>query len=190
MSALDRLKGSLKKGQVYRRTDLEQWSKSVDRHIEELVADGKLVKLAPGLYHSPKESVFGLVPPDETELVKSFLKDDRFLLTSPNVYNSLGVGVTQLYNTRVVYNHKRHGEVKLGNQTFQFHVKHHFPKKLTPEFVLVDLVNNLNTLAEDTAEVLPKAIAKARSMNSSKMKHAVRTFGTMKTRKLLGSVLY
>lgn len=56
--------------------------------------------------------------------------------------------------------------VKLGDRTFQFHVKHHFPKKLTPEFVLVDLVNNLHTIAEDTAEVLPKAVAKARTMNS------------------------
>ncbi len=36
------------------------------------------------------------------------------LLASPNAYNSLGVGTTQLYDKTVVYNHKRHGEFHAG----------------------------------------------------------------------------
>jgi hypothetical protein len=44
-----------------------------------------------------------VVPPAEETLIRSFLKDDRFLLTSPNVYNSLGIGTTQLYNKQLVY---------------------------------------------------------------------------------------
>jgi hypothetical protein len=38
----------------------------------------------------------------------------RFLLTSPNAYNTLGVGTTQLYDKTVVYNHKRHGHFMLA----------------------------------------------------------------------------
>lgn len=56
---------------------------------------------------------------------------------SPNHYNSLGVG-TQLYNTKYVYNHKRHGEFQFGKNTFIFKVKPDFPKQLTPEYLLVD----------------------------------------------------
>lgn len=41
--------------------------------------------------------------------MRNRLKDARFLLTSPNAYNGLGVGTTQLYARAVVYNHKGHG---------------------------------------------------------------------------------
>ena len=149
MAQLRKLKRQLKPGKVYRRDELTAWSSSVDRHLEELVEEKVLQKVSHGMYYVPRSTVFGAAPPDEKELVKSFLKDDRFLLTSPNNYNSLGVGTTQLYNTRVVNNHKRHGEQKLGNRTFFFRMKPFFPKKLNDEFLFVDLVNNLASLAED-----------------------------------------
>ena len=79
MAQLDKLKMNLREGKVYRRAELSNWSKSVDRHLEELVTAGTLQKLSPGMYYFPKESVFGQTPPDEKELVQSFLKDDRFI---------------------------------------------------------------------------------------------------------------
>ncbi len=181
---LDQLKSHLKKGEVYRRADLAQWSKSVDRHVDQLVTNGTLQKLAPGMYYVPKETAFGTLPPSEEMLVRQFLKDDRFLLTSPNSYNSLGVGTTQLYNKRIVYNHKRHGEFKLGNRNFSFRKKPHFPKKATQEFLLVDLVNNLHTLAEDQDNVLRNVFKKAATMVTSKLKQSVLAYGNVKTKKL------
>lgn len=189
MSTLKHLKKQLKPGEVYRRTDLANWSKSVDRHLEELVYAGILQKLSQGLYYFPKESAFGKTPPDENVLVESFLKDHRFLLTSPNAYNSLGVGTTQLYNVRTVYNHKRHGEFKLGNKTFQFRIKPHFPKKVTTEFLLVDLVNNLHTLAEDNNQVMKKVTEKVEVMDKKKLKRSVAEYGSVKTKKLFSPLL-
>ncbi len=189
MARLEQFKRHLKKGEVYRRTDLTKWSKSVDRHLDELKRDGTLQKLSQGLYYYPKESVFGKTPPEERELVSSFLKDDRFLLTSPNDYNSLGVGTTQLYNTRTVYNHKRHGQYKLGNKTFDFRVKPHFPKKATEEFLLVDLVNNLATLAEDPSQVLKNVSSKVQAMDLKRLLKSVSEYGNVKTKKLFGQLL-
>lgn len=189
MAQLEQFKRHLRQGEVYRRTDLTKWSKSVDRHLDELKRDGTLQKLSQGLYYYPKESVFGKTPPEERELVSSFLKDDRFLLTSPNDYNSLGVGTTQLYNTRTVYNHKRHGQYKLGNKTFDFRVKPHFPKKATEEFLLVDLVNNLATLAEDPSQVLKNVSSKVQAMDSKKLLKSVSEYGNVKTKKLFGQLL-
>jgi len=189
MRQLHQLKSQLKPGEVYRRTELGNLSKSVDRHLGQLVQEGTLQKLSQGLYYFPKESAFGKTPPDENRLVESFLKDNRFLLTSPNAYNSLGVGTTQLYNVRTVYNHKRHGEFKLGNKTFQFQIKPHFPKKVTPEFLLVDLVNNLHTLAEDGNEVMKKVTEKAAAMDKKKLKHSVTEYGNVKTKKLFSPLL-
>ena len=189
MKKLDELRDELKQGQVYRRADMEHLSKSPDRHLAALVKEGTLQKLSPGLYYYPKETVFGKTPPEETKLVQSFLKDNRFLMTSPNTYNSLGVGTTQLYNQRTVYNHKRHGEFKLGNRNFSFRMKHHFPTKLTEEFLLVDLVNNLDMLAEDKSAVLEKVRQKATSMDTRKLARAVSKYGNARTQKLLKLLL-
>jgi hypothetical protein len=189
MGQLHQLKRHLAPGKVYRRNELTNWSKSVDRHLHELVVEGTLEKLSPGMYYVPKKTVFGNAPADEKELVSTFLKDDRFLLTSPNAYNSLGVGTTQLYNERTVYNHKRHGEFELGNQKFLFKIKPHFPKKATEEFLLVDLVNNLNSLAEDHGEVLKNVSLKVPAMNRKKLEQSVTKYGSEKTKKVFKSLM-
>jgi len=188
MTRLEQLKRNLKPGNVYRRSDLEKWSKSVDRHARELVEEGVLKKLQNGLYHYPKESTFGKVPPTDEQLVRTFLKDNNFLLTSPNVYHSLGLGITQLYNTMVVYNQKRHGKFKLGNRTFDFQRKYHFPKKLSNEFLLVDLMNNLNQLAEDHAQVKEKVKNEALNMDSKKLLSNAEKYGKVSTKKFFSSL--
>jgi len=189
MPPLTELKKHLKRGNVYRRNELVQWSNAVDRHLAALVEDGTLQKVSPGVYYYPKESVFGKLPPEETKLVRTFLKDDRFLMTSPNAYNSLGVGTTQLYNKTIVYNHKRHGEFKLGNRTFHFQMKHHFPNALSKEFLLVDLVNKLDQLAEDADKVLKNVAAKVPLMDQKKLFFSVKNYANIKTKKILSPML-
>jgi len=189
MDKLQQLKKHLKRGQVYRRADLARWSKSVDRHLDALVNDGTLQKLSQGLYHYPEKTVFGKAPPAEDVLVRGFLKDNRFLVTSPNAYNALGVGTTQLYNKKTVYNHKRHGEFTLGGMTFSFRVKPHFPRKVTPEFLLVDLVNNLDQLAEDRDVVLENVKARAEAMDKRKLSASVNEYGNARTKKLFEPVV-
>ncbi len=189
MNKLQELKKHLKRGKVYRRADLSKWSTSVDRHLDELVKEGTLQKLSQGLYFYPEVTVFGEAPPEEEVLVRSFLKDSRFLLTSFNAYNSLGVGTTQLYNQKTVYNHKRHGDFNLGGKTFSFRVKPHFPSKVTQEFLLVDLLNNLDQLAEDPKEVVAKVRFKAKSMDPKKLKKSLQEYGTIKAKKLLEPII-
>ncbi len=189
MSQAEQLKKILTPGKVYRRENLEQYSSSVDRDLSNLVKEGTLRKAARGVYYVPRKTAFGQAPPDDKELVRGFLKDNRFLLTTPNAYNSLGVGTTQLYNQPVVYNHKRHGNFKLGNRTYSFRIKPHFPRQLTQEFLLVDLVNNLDQLAENGAEVLAKVAGKAKEMDGPKLRAAVRQYGNVRTQKLFSSFL-
>ena len=186
---IEYLKKHLKEGGVYRRAELIQWSNAVDRHLTALVKCGFLEKLSAGLYYVPKKSVFGTVPPEDESLVRTFLKEDDFLLTSPNAYNTLGVGTTQLYNIRIVYNHKRHGEFNLGGRKFFFHAKHRFPKKLTQEFLLVDLVNNIESLAEAKTEVLKNAMAKAQTMDARRLNRFVTNYGNAKAKSLFKSLV-
>lgn len=189
MTRLDELKKRLRRGQVYRREDVARWSNAVDRHLKQLVEEGTLTKLAGGLYAYPKQTVFGKAPAQDDKLVEAFLKDDRFLLASPNAYNSLGVGTTQLYDKTVVYNHKRHGDFRLGGRTFAFRVKPSFPKSLTREFLLVDLVNNVDQLAESKQEVLARVAEKAASCDLRRLERATRNYGNVQTKKFFANAL-
>jgi hypothetical protein len=189
MTKLEELKRHLKPGQVYRREDLTRWSTSVDRHLKELVKSGVLKKLSGGLYAYPKKTVFGEAPAPDREVVSAFLKDDLFLLASPNAYNSLGVGTTQLYDKTVVYNHKRHGDFQLGGRKFAFRVKPRFPKSLTKEFLLVDLVNNLDQLAEAKTEVLERVRERVAATDAQRLRRAVRNYGNERTKKFFERTL-
>jgi hypothetical protein len=183
MTRLQEFKRHLHPGHVYRREELAQWSNAVDRHLKRFVDDGTLTKLAGGLYLYPKDTVFGKAPAEDGKLVRTFLKDHRFLLASPNAYNSLGVGTTQLYDKTVVYNHKRHGRFSLGGRTFDFRVKPSFPKTLSREFLLVDLVNNLDRLAESKNGVLARVKERAASDDVPRLRRAARDYGNVRTKR-------
>ncbi|MFD2256876.1 hypothetical protein ACFSSA_09325 [Luteolibacter algae] len=188
MNALQNLKDHLQRGKVYRRDDLSKWSTAVDRHLKALVKSGDLNKLSGGLYYHPKQTAFGSAPAADEELVAAFLKDDRFLLTSPNDYNALGVGSTQLYNETVVYNHKRHGRFSLGGRIFDFRMKPSFPKSVSKEFLLVDLVNNLDRLAEEKTAVLDRVKKLAANLDNNRLLEASRHYGLVRTKKFFAAL--
>ncbi|HAH04953.1 MAG TPA: hypothetical protein DCM05_00280 [Elusimicrobia bacterium] len=154
MKNAEKLKHAMRPGHVYRRQDLEGSSLAVDRDLKTLVDRGEVRKLAGGLYYRPRKNPFGAAPPEDRELVRAFLKTDDFLLTSYNHFTQLGFGLTQVYNSYVVYNHKRVGEFTLGGKRFRFRVVPAYPHKLSKEYLLVDLLNNLKNLPDDTTLVL------------------------------------
>ncbi len=188
MSKLKEFKKHLRRGQVYRRAELARHSKSVDRHLQELVKDGVLQKLSGGIYYYPNKTFFGDAPPEDEKMIRAFLKDDNFYLASLNTYNSLGVGTTQIYNEDMVYNHKRAGRHKLNGRHYCFLKRHCFPRKSSLEFLLVDLMNNLNFLAEDRQEVSNSVAKKALSMDKSKLMKAVDEFGGVRAKNFFGNL--
>lgn len=189
MSALGELKKRLKPGRVYRRKDLARWSNAVDRHLHMLLEEGRLKKVSGGLYMAPRKTRFGAAPAAPEEMVTSFLADDRFLLVSPNAHNSLGVGTTQLYNKPVVYNRKRHGDFELNGRPFEFRRRPSFPKIVTEEFLLVDLLHNLDRLAEDRDAVRERALARAKELDRRRLAKAVYDFDSSRVRSMLAPVL-
>jgi hypothetical protein len=182
-SSHQKLAVHLKAGRVYRRETLYAFSKAVDRDLATLANKGVLKKIAAGIYYKPASSRFGVLPPDDEDLVQCFLRDDIFLVFSWNQYNALGLGLTQLYNRLVVYNHKRHGVFKLGNKTFDFRRPvRGFPNKITPEFLLVDLVNNLDQLAEDKDFIKSQIVLNIHKFNRQKVNQCVKEYGKVATK--------
>jgi hypothetical protein len=178
-------------GKVYRRENLLSFSASVDRDLQRLVTAGTLRKLAQGLYYKPQKNIFGEVPPEEKDLLATFLRDENFLSFNPSIYNSLCLGTTQLYNKTIVYNHKRHGQFTLGNRTYDFRVKHRFPsaKQVTPEFLLIDMLNNLSELAEDETQVLAAAQRRMGGFDQNQLRKMLAEYGSAATRRLVGTWL-
>lgn len=104
----------------------------------------------------------------------------------PNAYNSLGVGTTQLYDNTVIYNHKRHGEFELSNRKFALRMKPRFPKSLTKEFLLVDLVNHVDQLAEAKDEVLKRGTTR---VAESDQKRLLSAYGSERAKKFFEGAL-
>ena len=186
---LDKMKLFLTSGKVYRRSDFTDMTSNVDRYLKVLVNEGFLKKLQNGLYLSPNKTPFGEAMPDEGELLEKFLNDDHFVVYGPSMFNSLGLGTTQLYDKRVVFNRKRHGEMKLGDRKYHFYRWREAPKSLSKEFLLVEMFNKLNELAEDHYEVVNNLKAKLGEFNSAKLYYALNRFGTKSAQKKLRPLL-
>lgn len=186
---MKRLNHYIQKGKVYRRSDLEYYSTSIDRDLAALTNSGTLTKLQQGLYYAPRKSKFGMVPPNDRDLVEVFLKDQNFLLLSPNAYNTLGLGLTQLYNTTWVYNHKRVGEFELNGKLFAFFKKSAYPEKLTTEFLVIDLMNQMDRLAEDHNLAFEKLQQKVSEFNAVGLMEATQKYGTGATKRRIKALL-
>ena len=189
-SALTEVRKHLRAGRVYRREDLVQWSASVDRHLRTLVGEGDLKKLRYGLYYCPKRFAFGEAPASEHELVQAFLKTDHFVVTSPNLYNQLGLGTTQLYNKRVVYNRKRHGHFLLDGRRFSFRRPKSFPPTLSKEFLYVDALNNKKELLEDTSRLESLVATRIKRSDQKKLLVVAKRYGKVATRKFFEALVY
>jgi len=163
------LLSQLSEGRVYSWSELKEYSNSPGRHVKRLLDKGLLNKVGPGLYSPPKKSRFGVVPPKEDELVKNFLKSEDFLLFSTNLYNSLDLGLTQLKNETVVYNKKRYEPVELAGRKYDFKRPNNgYPNKLTVEFLVVDLMNNLKSVGEDSTKLKDNVNKAVRSSKFNK----------------------
>lgn len=178
-------------GNVYSWENLKEYSKSPGRDVKRLLNEGLLLKVGPGLYLSPKNSRFGRVPASEQQVVTHFLKTDDFLLFSTNLYNSLGLGLTQLKNETMVYNKKRHGDFELSNRMYHFKTKvKGYPKELTNEFLLVDLVNNLEMVGESPSELLKKVAdsVQAKKFNKTELFSLAKQYGHIFTKKFFAAL--
>jgi hypothetical protein len=178
------LKTKIHPGRVYRRQDLKPYSSNLDRELQILVKRGLLKKAFYGIYYCPEQSRFGELPPNKNALIQAFLKTDDFLAFSPNTLNSLGLGSTQLSNFTRVYNHKRHRRVILAGMTFDFRIRPYFPRQLTAEFLLVELLNEHLAMPEEIFLQPERLQEKLSQFNKRRIERLIKEFGKVYTRKI------
>lgn len=183
------LKQEMKPGRVYRRQELNSFSNNLTRDLERLVANKEIVRAGPGLYYLPEMTKVGPLPASPAELVRAFLNDGDFLLTSLDDYNPLGLGLTQLYNETIVYNRKRHGRFVLDGRRFSFRRPRNFPRELSKEFLYVDVLNNKKELLEDTSRLAMLLTNQSMKLDPKKLLEAANTYGKVSTRKFFEELI-
>ena len=183
LTAAEKLVNEMSPGRVYRRQELVSFSNNLSRDLEKLVESKELVHAAPGLYYRPEMTRVGPMPASPEELVRAFLNDEDFLLTSLDDYNPLGLGLTQLYNETIVYNRKRHGRFVLDGRRFSFRRPRNFPGTLSKEFLFVDVLNNKDELLEDISRLETLLAAQAKELDINKLLSTASSYGKVATRK-------
>ena len=102
-----------------------------------------------------------------------------------------GLGITPRRSFRSLssLNHKRHGTFTLGSRSYDFRMKAAFPKTLSLEFLLVDLVNNLDQLGEDAEDVLKRVKARVAATDRARVMRASQAYGSERTKKVFNRTL-
>ncbi len=177
MKSSEDLQKYMKLGRVYRHSELKLYSKATDRDFRYLVKNGQVQKVGRGLYYRPTKNPFGLTPPDTKDLVRAFLDTDDFLVTSCNHFNQLGLGLTQVYNEVLVYNHKRRGLYILDGKRMQFRKVSAYPKRITKEYLLVDMLNNLMELPDNVERVMRTLKARFQEYNTPLFRKNLSKYG-------------
>lgn len=183
-------KPQLTPGRVYRTKELSRWGENPSRLAKRLKRDHVLVELRHGLFYRPRHSRFGVVPPDERELMRAFLEGSPFVFTGPDRWNALGLGSTAVFAHQLVYNTKRSGVFEFGNRKFELR-RVRFPRDPTPEWFAVDLLENHTRAGiglDDLCEGLTHAVATGR-LDAEALRRASEKYGTKRTQAVVNRAL-
>ncbi|MDT8369723.1 MAG: hypothetical protein RQ745_10985 [Longimicrobiales bacterium] len=179
----------LQPGRVYRTRDFRRYDSNATRFAARMVREGSLVQLRKGLYHAPRQAFWGPVPPREDELLRAFFGDTPWLRTGPSVWNTLGLGTTSVEANPLVYNTGRTGLVELGGRKFKLR-RVRFPRDPSPEFFVVDLLENLQRTdrgEEDVLRQLGKALEEGR-FDPERLHEMAFGYGTRATQEAVADV--
>ena len=152
---LANLSSGMVAGQIYRAGEIEGLSKDSSRDLNDLLKAGLICRAGPGLYYKPRKLAGRAIPANTECILQKFLRSDQFLVRHISDFNKLGLGTTQHAAVTYVYNRKRSGAIELDGRKYMF-VMRKLPQAQTNEYLLVDMLNNLTSLGEDSRYFLQK----------------------------------
>ena len=173
-------------GRVFRTRELAHLSANPTRTAKRWVDEGLCTRLRNGLYAIPEMTKFGPAPADRRDLLQAFLDGDPFVVTGPPVWNSLGLGSTQMFAHPLIYNRKRSGLFNLDGRTFELR-RVRFPDHPSVEWFVVDLLENLDSVCLDPMEMeqnLAAHLAEG-AYDREILTHMAKEFGTKATQALV-----
>ena len=142
MLELKTIEKEVEKGEVFFISDFVELGnyEAIRKALQRLVKDGKIGRIAKGIYFLPKvHERLGVIYPHAEQIAKAIAKRDkaRIIATGSAALNMLGLS-TQIPMKVVFLTDGSARNIKVGNQTIQF--KKTNPKNLSIEHQLSNLI--------------------------------------------------
>lgn len=188
----------LPNGYVFTYTDFTNdvnQKEAVIKALNRMVASGKIAKLYKGKYYKPENTPFGNLQPNQTQVVKDLLEENRKItgyLTGYSIYNQLGL-TTQVSNTIQIGKNEVRPAFKRGFYTIAFiKQKNTITKANIPFLQLLDSIRYIKKIPDASIEASCKRfIAIIKNFTDKEINTLVRL--ALKyppaTRALLGALL-
>ncbi len=109
--------------------------------LERMCKSGELVKIAKGIYHRPKKSKYGLIPPSEREIISAFTENGTGTVIGYSLYNSLGL-TTQISKSIAVLSSRVEGDTKTIRNIFLKQAKLVYSKEVSRTIHCLEVLQN------------------------------------------------
>jgi hypothetical protein len=160
-----------------------------------MVAKGKLAKLSKGRYYKPESSVFGVLEPEQYQIVKDLIEKDSKpigYVTGYGIYNSLGL-TTQISSIIQIGRNIPKPSLRRGRYRISFITqKNAITKENIPLLQILDSVKYIKEIPDTTigksSERLVSIIEALDVKDQDKIVRLAKKYPAS-TRALLGSIL-
>lgn len=146
----------LPKGYVFTYVDfISEVTKqeAIIKHLNRMVASGKIEKLSKGKYYKPQSTVFGYLLPEQNQIVKDLLENDGRLLgyiTGYSFYNAMGF-TTQVSNIIQIAKNETRPSLQRGRFKIAFiKQKNTITKQNIPLLRLLDAIRFIKDIPNAT----------------------------------------
>jgi hypothetical protein len=144
----------LPKGYVFTYSDFiteVNKKEAIIKSLNRMAATGKIEKLSKGKFYKPEQSPFGVLQPNQKQIVKDLLEKDGKLLgyiTGLGIYNQLGF-TTQVSNTIQIGKNETRPSLKRGMYTISFiKQKNTITKENIPLLQLLDVIRFIKKIPD------------------------------------------
>jgi hypothetical protein len=131
---------------------------AIIKALNRLVVSGKIVKLSKGKFYKPETTVFGILQPDQSQVVKDLLENGKITgyLTGYSIYNQLGL-TTQVSNTIQIGKNEIRPAFKRGRYTISFiKQKNTINKENIPLMQILDAIRYIKKIPDTSIETACK----------------------------------
>lgn len=154
----------LPKGYVFTYTDFiaeVNKKEAVIKALNRMVKAGKIAKLSKGKYYKPEDTPFGMLQPNQAQVVKDLLEEDGKTLgylTGYSIYNKLGL-TTQVSNIIQIGKNQKRPNFKRERYFISFiRQKNTITKENIPLLQILDSIRYIKKIPDATIEASCKRL--------------------------------
>jgi Family of unknown function (DUF6088) len=165
------------------------------KKIERLIANGTIIRASKGMFYKPKQTIFGMIPPKEDELLNQYLfKNGRRIayITGLSLYNKMGL-TTQVPLMIEIARKARSTSISIGNISIRTSKSYVEVTNDNYELLgILDAIKDFNNIPDmDKKSVIVILTNKIKELDTTKTKNLINYSLKYppRVRALLGAIL-